>query len=108
MENRTTKNSVVARREKVLVNLISNVDAMSSKRDLLVLSKSVTDDPQQLEKELKALNAILYEVETLRQLCQCCEVININTYKIIQKPFLLEKLIRQKQFKPFQFLFNKN
>ena len=81
---------------------------MSSKRDLLVLSKNVTDDPGQLEQELEALNTILFEVETLKQLCLCCEVININTYKIIQKPFLLEKLIRQKELKPFQFLFNKN
>ncbi len=79
-----------------------------SKRDLLVLSKNVTNDPKQLEQELEILNSILFEVETLKQLCLCCEVININTYKIIQKPFLLEKIIRQKTFKPFQFLFNKN
>jgi hypothetical protein len=81
---------------------------MSAKRDLLVLSKNVTDDPDQLEQELKVLETILFEVETLKQLCLCCEVININTYKIIQKPFLIEKIIRQKTFKPFQFLFNKN
>jgi hypothetical protein len=81
---------------------------MSSKRDLLVLSKNVADDPNQLEQELQVLDTILYEVETLKQLCLCCEVININTYKIIQKPMLLEKIIRQKVFQPFQFLFNKN
>ena len=81
---------------------------MSAKRDLLVLSKNVTSDPDQLEQELQVLESILFEVETLNQLCLCCEVININTYKIIQKPFLIEKIIRQKAFKPFQFLFNKN
>jgi hypothetical protein len=100
---------VDAHRESLLVSYnFQRFDIMSSKRDLLVLSKNVTDDPTHLEKELEILNSILFEVETLKQLCQCCEVININTYKIIQKPFLLEKIIRQKTFQPFQFLFNKN
>lgn len=81
---------------------------MLSKRDLLVLSKNITNDPDQLEQEIQLLDCILYKVESLRQLCLCCEVIDINTYKIVQKPFSLEKIIRQKTFKPFQFLFNKN
>ena len=81
---------------------------MLSKRDLLVLSKDINDDPNLMERELEILDTILYNVETLSELCLCCEVIDVNKYKIIRKQFLLEKIIRQKTFKPFQFLFNKN
>jgi len=81
---------------------------MLSKRDLLVLSKEIHDDPSLMEREIKILDSILYHVETLSELCACCEVIDVNRYTIIRKTFLLEKLIRQKEFKPFQFLFNKN
>lgn len=109
LENLITRNNVAVLRVKVLAKVIIVKDSiMSAKRDLLVLSKNVANDPSQLEQELEVLNSILYEVETLNQLCVCCEVININAYKIIQKPYLLEKIIRQKAFKPFQFLFNKN
>jgi hypothetical protein len=81
---------------------------MLSKRDLLVLSKEINDDPDLMEREIEILDSILYQVETLYELCLCCELIDVNRYKIIRKPFLLEKAIRQKAFKPFQFLFNKN
>jgi hypothetical protein len=81
---------------------------MSSKRDLLVLSKRVSFDQQKLEHEVALLESILMNIETTKNLCLCTEVIDVNRYKIIQKPFLIEKIVKQADLKPFQFLYNKN
>lgn len=81
---------------------------MSSKRDLLVLSKRVSFDQQKLEHEVELLEAILMNIETTRNLCLCSEVIDVNRYKIIQKPYKVEKIVKQGELKPFQFLYNKN
>jgi hypothetical protein len=81
---------------------------MSSKRDLLVLSKRVSFDQQKLEREVELLESILMNIETTRNVCLCSEVIDVNRYKIIQKPHHIEKVVKQKELKPFQFLYNKN
>jgi hypothetical protein len=81
---------------------------MTSKRDLLVLSKRVSEDPRKLEHEVEVLDVILFQTETIRNLCITCEVIDVNRYKIIQKHTRLEKILKQEELKPFQFLFNKN
>jgi hypothetical protein len=84
------------------------IEMMRSKRDLLVLSKKAVDDPQNLKQEVELLDSILYIIETTKNLCTCIEVIDVNRYKIIQKPSLLEKLVDKNELKPFQFIFNKN
>lgn len=81
---------------------------MTSKRDLLVLSKRVSDDPRKLEHEVELLDVILFQTETTRNLCITCEIIDVNRTRIIQKHKKLEKLLQQEELKPFQFLFNKN
>ena len=81
---------------------------MSSKRDLLVLSKRVSFDQQKLEHEVELLEAILMNIETTRNLCLFSEVIDVNRYKIIKKPYKIEKIVKQGELKPFQFLYNKN
>lgn len=81
---------------------------ITSKRDLLVLSKRASNDPDELKHEVDCLDAILLSVETTKSLCKCAELLDMNRYKIITKPFIVEKLLNQKELKPFQFLFNKN
>jgi len=77
-------------------------------RDLLVLSNKVSLTPQQLEKELQSLHELLYSIETSNSFCEANEVINLNNYKIITKPHLIEKAVRAAEMKPFIFIFNKN
>ncbi len=77
-------------------------------RDLLVLSNKVSLTPQQLEKELQSLHELLYSIETSNSFCQANEVINLNNYKVITKPRLIEKAVRTAEMKPFIFIFNKN
>lgn len=78
-------------------------------RDLLVLSKKVSLDPLRLEQEVEILNKILLQAETISSLCVVSEVIDINRYRIIGKPALIENLLNNKNgLKPFQFLSNKN
>ena len=80
----------------------------SSNRDLLVLSKKVKVDPKDLEHEVELLHEILYKVESLANFCEATEVIDVNRYKIIRKPHIIEQIIREKSLKPFQFIFNRN
>lgn len=81
---------------------------MSSKRDLLVLSKRATNDPIFLKREVELLDSILLLIETTHNLCSCVEVIDINKYKILQKSTAIEKVVKQTALKPFEFIFNKN
>jgi len=77
-------------------------------RDLLVLSSKISLTPQQLEQEVKSLHELLYSIENSGCFCTANEIINLNTYKIINKPRLVEKNVRDMEEKPFIFLSNKN
>jgi hypothetical protein len=80
----------------------------STDRDLLVLSRSVTIDKVELEREVEMLHKILVDVESLRNFCTVNEIIDINRYRIIESPVKIERMIRQNKIKPFVFLSNKN
>jgi len=80
----------------------------SSNRDLLVLSKNASPDPQQLEQEVEKLHEILFHIETLRNFCIVNELIDVNRYKVITKPEKIERIVRENRLKPFQFISNKN
>ena len=80
----------------------------SSNRDLLVLSKKVNMDARELEHEVELLHELLYHVESLLNFCQATELIDVNRYEIIHKAHIIEQVIRERNLKPFQFLFNKN
>ena len=77
-------------------------------RDLLVLTKKVTMDAQQLKQEVELLNKLLFNVEDANSFCTANEIIDVNKYKIIQKPHLILQAIREKAMKPFVFISNKN
>ncbi|MFP5040410.1 hypothetical protein [Parasediminibacterium sp. JCM 36343] len=77
-------------------------------RDLLVLTKYEVPDPIAMEHEVTLLNNLLFTVENLHTFCIVNEIIDVNRYKIIQKPYRIQQMIRERSIKPFVFIFNKN
>ena len=79
-----------------------------SNRDLLVLFNQELMTPQSIEQEVELLHQLLYGIERIENLIIAHEAINLNKYKISNKPLLLQKLFRQRELKPFVFFFCKN
>lgn len=77
-------------------------------RDLLVLTGKITMDPKELEHQVELLNDLLYHVEGLNAFCTANEVIDLNKYRIIHKPHLIQQIIREKSLTPFVFISNRN
>ena len=64
--------------------------------------------PQSIEHEVEMLHQLLYEIERVENLITTHEVIDLNKYKVSNKPLLLRKFFRQRALKPFVFLNCKN
>ena len=77
-------------------------------RDLLVLVKDDHLDKEAIEFELEQLNQLLLGFETIDNLCSAHEVIDMNKYKICNRPHVVREVISQKVLKSFLFLCNKN
>ncbi|NNV54143.1 hypothetical protein [Limnovirga soli] len=77
-------------------------------RDLLVLTKRDSMNPEELEHEVELLVDILFHVENLDAFCVANEIIDLNKYKIIQKPLFIKQFLREKNPKPFVFINNRN
>jgi hypothetical protein len=78
-------------------------------RDLLVLTKSKTIDPDAQEQEIELLNEVLLHVENMKEFCVANEIINLNNYKVVTAPQQIMRLIWKKETsKPFVFINNKN
>jgi hypothetical protein len=77
-------------------------------RDLLVLMKDEFATEQFMEQELEQLNSLLFHYETVDNFCIAHEVFDINKYKIIRKSKSIQRIARQQELRPFQFLCNKN
>jgi hypothetical protein len=77
-------------------------------RDLLVLFNQELMTPQAIEHEVELLHELLYTVEYIENLITAHEVIDLNKYKVINKPYHLRTIIRQRLLKPFVFLSCKN
>lgn len=77
-------------------------------RDLLVLTKKDLLNQQELEHEIELLNDLFYLVENSDALCIANEVIDLNRYKIIQKPTKVKQMLKESRLKPFVFISNKN
>lgn len=77
-------------------------------RDLLVLVRNDHMNEKAIEMELEKLNQLLFNYETIQNLCEAHEVFDLNVYKIHTSFKLLKKVISKKHLKPFEFLFNKN
>ena len=80
----------------------------NSNRDLLVLFNQELMTPQSIEHEVELLHRLLYTIERVDNLVTAHEVIDLNKYKVSNKPLLLRKLFRQRELKPFVFLNCKN
>ena len=80
----------------------------TSDRDLLVLVKDEFVTEQFMEQELEQLNSLLFHFETMDKFCVSHEVFDMNKYKTIRKPVLIQRIARQQVLRPFQFLYNKN
>jgi hypothetical protein len=78
------------------------------KRDLILLRKEDQLDHLDIEREVECLNDLLQSVETISSLCKAYELIDMNRYKIYQDSLTITKALKQKDIKPFQFIFNKN
>ncbi|HEY4154615.1 MAG TPA: hypothetical protein VGM24_04290 [Puia sp.] len=77
-------------------------------RDLLVLMKDEFATEQFMAYELEKLNDLLYRYETLENFCVAHEVFDLNNYKILRGSRYIQRIVRQQEMKPFQFLCNKN
>lgn len=77
-------------------------------RDLLVLLKQDLMTPQAMEHEVEMLHELLYIVERVENLITAHEIIDINKYKVTNRPFHLNLFFRLKSPAPFIFLNCKN
>ena len=80
----------------------------NSNRDLLVLFNQELMTQQAIEHEVEMLHQLLYTIERIENLVIAHEIIDLNKYKVINKPMQLRKLIRLRELKPFLFLNCKN
>jgi hypothetical protein len=77
-------------------------------RDLLVLMKDEFATEQFMAFELEQLNDLLYQYETPENFCVAHEIFDLNHYKILRGSCYIQRIVRQQEMKPFQFLCNKN
>ncbi len=80
----------------------------SPNRDLLLLFNQELMTPQAIEHEVELLHEILYNVEKLDNLVLAHEYIDLNKFKVINKPLVLRSVFRKRNLKPFEFLSCKN
>jgi len=80
----------------------------TTNRDLLVLVKDEFLNQDAIENELEQLNRLLVSFETPDNFCAAHEVFDMNRYKIIYKAPVIQKIINQREVKPFVFICNKN
>ena len=80
----------------------------NANRDLLVLFNQELMTPQSIEHEVEMLHQLLYNIERVENLITAHEVIDLNKYKISNKPLLLRKILRERELKRFVFLNCKN
>jgi hypothetical protein len=80
----------------------------NANRDLLVLFNQELMTPQSIEHEVELLHQLLYSIERVENLIIAHEVIDLNKYKVSNKPLLLRKLFHQRELKPFVFFNCKN
>lgn len=75
---------------------------------MLVLVKDEYMNDRLMEQELEQLNDLLFHYETMESFCVAHEVFDLNKHKTIHRIGPMQKIIRQKELKAFQFICNKN
>jgi hemerythrin len=77
-------------------------------RDLLVLVKDEHMNEKSMERELEQLNNLLFHFETIETFCTAHEIFDINRHKTLHRLNHIQRIVRQKELKPFFFICNKN
>ena len=77
-------------------------------RDLLVLTKRIAMKPGELKHEIERIVELLHQIENMDAYCVANEVLDLNRYKIIQKHYLVMRVLKEQILKPFVFISNKN
>lgn len=77
-------------------------------RDLLVLFNQELMTRQAIEHEVGLLHELLGRVESIDNLVIAHEIIDLNRYKVINKPIPVKITLRERKLKPFIFLNCKN
>jgi hypothetical protein len=72
---------------------LANNDVLKQQKQLLLLLE---------------IHTMLYQVEQVEQFYQNIEVIDLNKRKIIQKPHLVKRVLKDNPQKPFVFAYHKN
>ena len=76
-------------------------------RDLVVLVGDRIFTEQELQRHIQHISAILSKAESMDSFCIANEIMDLNRYKLINRPFRIRQVVREK-LKPFVFIFNKN
>ena len=77
-------------------------------RDLLVLVKDEHMNEKSMERELEQLNDPFFHFETIETFCCAHEVFDANRRKTLHKRDSIQRIVRQRDLKPFFFICNKN
>jgi hypothetical protein len=72
---------------------IANNDVLKKQKQLILLLE---------------IHAMLFQIEQVEQFYQNIEVMDLNNRKIIQKPHLVKRLLKENPAKPFVFAYHKN
>lgn len=77
-------------------------------RDLLVLGRSADWTDEEMGRQLRLLNTLLYSAETWECFCLANEVIDLNRRRVIRNPHHIRMTLSDRRQKPFVFVNNKN
>jgi hypothetical protein len=84
------------------------IEMKACNRDLLVLVKDEHMNEKSMERELELLNDLLFQFETIDSFCSAHEIFDINRHKTLHKRDNIQRIIREKELRPFFFICNKN
>ena len=77
-------------------------------RDLLILRNQSKYSETEIEREAAFIQDMLPATETLERLCRVMEVVEISRHRISNHPKILERTLRQKTLRSFQFIHHRN
>jgi len=61
-----------------------------------------------IEREVESINRLLFTVETIDNLCTCCECIDLDRRRISHTRKHIVQGLREKPSRPFVFVLNLN
>ncbi|MHB1920651.1 MAG: hypothetical protein ACYCOO_00305 [Chitinophagaceae bacterium] len=80
----------------------------SLERDLLILLNETKYSETEIEQEVSQINHILSRVETLENMVQVTEILELNRGRLTNNPQVIRRVLHLKILKSFQFILHKN